>query len=352
MKKTKILATLALTIAISSSPLIGTHKALASSSGNVRSKILSQKAGQASVPILQEIHNNPSYYKNGLPSTIQIEKRDFNSENVILDVKFDTTVYVGNNYILKSRQHMETGDFKGFIKFMGIPIKEGHRDDFVAKFTNVVTKVSLNGVNPQGYIRKDNKVVKYFSEIIDGNAETNLDKAVIPAGETAFSIILKKDSPLINDIKVQRSTFFRKLNSDFITPNQQSRLSYSTTSGVTNEKAFSIAKTVGTSFNFGLGISKGPLSGSFGVTLENSLTKTFSSSYSVSNSETISGTHVFDAKDGLNHRVGIYNYGETYTSKPTFNTTEKNKYPFLYPTANTTMYMTSIQSLDISEPTT
>jgi hypothetical protein len=351
MKKMKKFMTLMLTTTlISTSFLSAATPALAQGGA---ATVLEQGIGQAHIPLLQEQFNNPSYYYSGLPRNIVVETREFDSENVVLDVKFNSPVYVGNRYLLapvSGMESMETGEYRDILRFIGIPIKAGHRDDFAAKFTNMFRKIDLSNLRVKGYIRKDKKVVEYFNELIDGLSDEHLDKAVIPKGEVAFSIILKKDSPLINGIKVERQMFFEKLRSSTVIAGQSARLDYSTTIGVTNEEAFSIAKTVGSSLSFGLSGSKGPLSASLGLELQQSLTKTFSTSYSVTKTETLGEAHTFDGAGRPSRRVGIYRYGEKYTSKPQFNQSLKSNYPFLKPTTSTIMYMRSIQALDIEKP--
>lgn len=351
MKKMKKLMTLILASALISTSFLSAASPALAQSGSYR--ILEQGINQAGIPLLQEEFYNTSYYRNGLPNNIIVEKRDFDSENVVLDVKFNSSVYIGNHYLLvpaNGMESMEHDEFKKMLRFLGIPIKPGYRDDFAAKFTNVYKKIDLRNLNIKGYIRKDKKVVEYFTELIDGYSDEHLDKAVIPKGEVAFSIILKEDSPLINDIKVERETFFKQIGAGAVREGQDKSISYSTTTGVTNEEAFSISKTVGSTLSFGISGSKGPLSASLGYELQRSLTKTFSTSYSVNNSETISNSQTFYGKGRPARRVGLYQYGEKYTSKPSFNQSLKSKYPFLEPSVSTTMNLKEIQALDIEKP--
>ncbi|GAA0741645.1 hypothetical protein [Clostridium oceanicum] len=274
MKSKKILATLVLTALFSSSG-IGMTQTVFAQSGT--GSVLSQGIGQARIPNLQSaMGSNGYYYENGFPSRIDVETKQFNSNNVVLD-------YIS----------LEGRDFSN--------VTVGN-DDVYSFFT---------GLNVKGYITVEDKVVNTYVEALEAAKR----KGVIGRGEKIMSIILQKDSPLIDDIKVERHTYFQLIGSRVLTPGDSSVIKTSTTYGITNQEAYSIAKTVGMEFTAGLGFSKGPLSANVGMKLSSSLTETFSNTYSVNKSTTEEYTHNFGISD-VTRRAALYQYVESYKARP------------------------------------
>lgn len=385
MNKKRIISTLILTMVLTSMSFAGRNQKVFAKE-QTTSSILNENGGKIDTPIIQNVYNKPEYYKNGLPSRIELDKKKYDSESVVLDVKFPYPVYIGENAIYKST--IPYDDLKGilnkkldtaedvsngeerdeFLLFM-CQLDDSYRgrEDITEKIylskqpsksdypewmnakPPAISIFDLENLKVKSYINRDNEVVRNFADIVPGYSTDSIEKSVIPAGQTAFSIVLEKDSPLINDIKVERTRFFKILNEGTVEPNKSKELRYTAVTGVTETEAFSIAKTTGASTSFEGGGTFNGLSGKFTQSLSRSLQKTFSTSYSLTESKDETNVERFES-DGSSRRVGVYVYGEEYKSLPKFNIDVKLEYPFLYPTTSSSLYERFIQTLDIANP--
>lgn len=170
-----------------------------------------------------------------------------------------------------------------------------------------------------GYYDKDGKPVAVKNGYLP-DIDINYIKSLSP-GDVIYSIVIKKDHPLAKGVKLQRETYWEKVNSNIFGPGESTTLEKDLHYGVTTSDSYTFAKTIGTSQGIKIGgqlggeqkRAKGGLSAEYSYTMTNSVTNTVSHSRTITNDET--SKIIVNDKNDTDHvgAYGLYRAVETYT---------------------------------------
>ncbi|GAA0732789.1 hypothetical protein [Clostridium oceanicum] len=249
---------------------------------------------------------NPNWYNEGLPEEVKVREVESIPENVIIDVVAQ-----------------EDKELKGDGLFYAAnPIDVMGKDYYSHTPMQLVLLSDTAGRGDiKGYLDKNGNFYEKPEALPSG---------YFKSGEVMFSVVVDGNSPMVKGTKVINRSYWKRCKAASLGENESTNLTKTTTYGVNNSEAISIAKTTGTNFSINGDLGASNIgSGKVGInySVENSLTKTFNRTISISNSVTDSIRHVFE-KNGKNRKVGLYQFVERFEQVP------KSEYNIHYDTTN------------------
>ncbi|WP_251861340.1 hypothetical protein [Clostridium sp. Marseille-Q2269] len=238
-----------------------------------------------SIPLVQ----NPNWYNSGLPEKVKVREVESSPDVVIIDIiaQEDKEIKDGICYDANAVDYFES--------------------TYKPRYSIDLTMLAHTKI--EGYMDKDGNVYKDAKSLPDGYYKK---------GDVLYSVLINANDPMVKGTKVINRSYWQLCIGTTLGKNQSTNLTKDTTYGVDKGEAISIAKTAGTSLSISgnIGASKiGTGSGTINYTIQDSLTKTFSRTISVSQKESDNIRHVFEKGD-TNRKVGLYQFVETFEQIP------------------------------------
>lgn len=242
------------------------------------------------VPLVQ----NPNWFNSGLPNEVKVREVESIQETVIIDVVAQ-----------EDKQLKGDGLF-----YAANPIDLMGKDYYSRTPMNLVLMSETAGSGDiKGYLDKDGNFYEKSEALPSG---------YFKSGEVMFSVVVDADSPMVKGTKIINRSYWKLCIADKLGPDESTNLTKDISYGVDTSEAISIGKTTGTNFSINGDLGASNIgSGKVGInySIENSLTKTFNRTISISNRETDNIRHVFE-KNGNKRKVALYQFVERFEQIP------------------------------------